>query len=211
MHIPLAALVLAASALSPAGVLAQAQPQPVKLDPTAYRHDRGLMLRLDLGVGYLNASLDTSPTLTVKGAGPELGVVVGGPVSENFILGGHLWVVGSISPTIQQGSVEVGTNDDTSSTLVGIGLNLTYYLMPANVYLSATPSLTRLGLTWNGVSGSSEAGFGMHLALGKEWWVSEHWGLGLAGQFMFSSNDDRNGGPHISSLAGALALSATFN
>ncbi len=209
MHELIAALVLTASAPSPAAALAQ--PQPVKVDPTAHRHDRGLMLRLDLGVGYLSSSLDTSPSLTVKGAGPEFGLLVGGPVSENFILGGHLWVIGSLSPTIQQGSAEAETDGDTSSTLVGIGLNLTYYLMPANVYLSATPSLTRLGFKWSGGSASSDAGFGMHLALGKEWWVSEHWGLGLAGQFMFSSNDDRNDGPHISSLAGALALSATFN
>jgi hypothetical protein len=205
MHGLLSALLLA-TALPPPPA-----PQPMGGDRTAHHHVSGLLLRLDLGVGYMSSSLDSQPSLTVKGAGPELGLLVGGLISENLVLGGHVWVVGSISPTLQQGSLNVATNTDTSNTLVALGPNITYYIMPANVYLSATAALTRLSLTTSAGTGTSDAGFGMHLAMGKEWWMSERWGLGLAGQFMFSTNSDRNGGPHISTLAGGLAMSATFN
>jgi hypothetical protein len=205
----LTALVVATTL--PAPMAAQPPPQHVLGDPMAHRHDRGFLLRLDVGVGYMNSSIDTQPSMAVKGAGPEFGLVVGGPIHDNLILGGHLWIMGSLSPTLEQGSVSVGTNSDTSNTLVALGPNVTYYIMPANVYFSVTPALTRLSLTTNQGSGTSDAGFGMHFAVAKEWWVAERWGLGVAAQFMFSSNDDRNDGPKISTLAGGLAMSVTFN
>jgi hypothetical protein len=209
MHKIFVALLLAASL--PRLAAAQPQPQPIHGDTTAYRHDRGFLLRLDLGVGYMKSSIDASPSLGIKGAGPEFGLLLGGPIAENLVIGGHLWIVGSISPTLEQGSLSASTNTDTSNTLVALGPNITYYLMPANAYLSVSPSITRLSITTGQSTGTSDAGFGMQLAVGKEWWVSGNWGLGLAGQFMFSTNNDRDGGPQITTLAGALAMSATFN
>ena len=99
-----------------------------------------------------------------------------------------------------------------SLSLVGVGLNLTYYFMPANIYVSLSPSITTLNLTASGVTGSTENGFGMKIALGKEWWVGNHWGIGVAGQFFFASNKDKGTNPPTwSSTAGGIAFSATYN
>jgi len=53
----------------------------------------------------------------------------------------------------------------------------------------------------------------MKLAVGKEWWVSDNWALGLNGQFAFSSNDDSEeaGAPNWDTIWFGAAFSATFN
>ena len=103
----------------------------------------------------------------------------------------------------------------TGYGLGGMGLNVTYYFMPVNVYLSASPSLTfqssmtRFGGT---TSVSSRAGFGAKLSVGKEWWVGDHWGLGVAGQFFTSWNGASGSGMGTwSTVAGGVAFSATYN
>ena len=55
-------------------------------------------------------------------------------------------------------------------------------------------------------------GFGATLSVGKEWWVSERWGVGIAGQFSFGSNKDKGPGspPTWTTITPALAFSASF-
>lgn len=184
-------------------------PPPAAYGPPAFRH-LGLALRFDLGIGYLGTSASPGD-LKISGGGGSFGFMVGGAISENLILGGELWDVVTFSPTFTQGGVTV-TGVSASMALVGVGVNLTYYFMPANVYLSLSPSITNVNLTTGGMTGSTESGFGMKIALGKEWWVADHWGIGLAGQFYFSSNVDKGPNPPTwSSLAGGIAFSATYN
>jgi hypothetical protein len=57
--------------------------------------------------------------------------------------------------------------------------------MPQNAYVSATLAVTRQSLKLNGTQSDTDTGFGGQLAAGKEWWVSDHWGLGVAGKFTF--------------------------
>jgi hypothetical protein len=58
----------------------------------------------------------------------------------------------------------------------------------------------------------SDNGLGAKVMLGKEWWVSENWGLGIGGQ-VFYANCDRglNGSKDIKTLAYGLLFSATYN
>jgi hypothetical protein len=53
-------------------------------------------------------------------------------------------------------------------------------LLPANIYVSIAPGISRLQLTSLGNSAETNYGFGAKLAIGKEWWVGDHWGLGVA-------------------------------
>jgi hypothetical protein len=50
-------------------------------------------------------------------------------------------------------------------------------------------------------------------AIGKEWWVSDHWGLGASLNGIFASNQDTGGTnpPNISSTFWGLSFSATYN
>jgi hypothetical protein len=205
--------VLAALAVSSTLVATPAYAQPPApqppANPTAHRH-LGFALRLDGGIGYLGTS-DSMLDMSIKGVSGSFGFIIGGAVVENFIIAADFWDMVAFSPTFSQGGISV-TGTDTAMALVGFGLNLTYYFMPANVYLSVSPSLTSVSLTSNGTSGSTESGFGMKIGVGKEWWVGDHWGLGLAGQFFFSNNKDKGTNPPTwSTLAGGLAFSATYN
>ena len=204
----LAALAVSSTLVATPAYAQAAAPQP-PANPTAHRH-LGFALRLDGGIGYLGTS-DSMLDMSIEGVSGSFGFVIGGAVTENFIIGADLWDIVAFSPTFSQGGTSV-SGTDTAMALVGFGLNLTYYFMPANVYLSVSPSLTSVSLTGNGTSGSTESGFGMKIGVGKEWSVGDHWGLGLAGQFFFSNNKDKGTNPPTwSTLAGGLAFSATYN
>ena len=57
-----------------------------------------------------------------------------------------------------------------------------------------------------------DPGLGLKLAVGKEWWVSDHWGIGVAGQFFISRNDDPDATTvKLTTLGGGVAFSATYN
>ncbi len=176
---------------------------------------QGFFLRLDVGGGYLEQRAPTNSTLgdmKVSGGAGAFGVAVGGAVAENLVLAGHLFSNAVSNPSISFSNGSSGSTNDTTSSLVGIGPALTYYFMPVNVYLSGTLAATRLSLRVNGQDANSDWGVGTRLALGKEWWVSDSWGLGLAGQFSWSSNKDQGtGAPTIATWGLGLAFSATYN
>lgn len=185
-------------------------PAPQPYYGTVHRH-LGFALRLDVGPGYTSSSASVSDQ-SMKGGSAAFGFIIGGAVSENFILGADIWGSTVPSPTISQGTTSISTGGNVSFDLTGFGLNLTYYFMPANVYVSLSPSISTVSLTIAGVSASTESGFGMKMAVGKEWWVGDHWGIGVAGQFFLASNKDKGTNPPTwSTTAFALALSATYN
>ncbi len=220
----LAALV---AALALVGGLAQAQESPPSPPPpppvapwpppppppppsTVHRH-LGFALRLDTGIGYM-ASRASDLDATMKGATLSFGFLIGGAVAENVILAGDVWFTGAVSPTFTLGGTAVTVPGNSSLDLGGIGLNFTYYFMPVNIYVSASPSITTVSVTEAGMSARTKEGFGMKIALGKEWWIGDHWGMGVAGQLFFSSNQDQGTNPPTwGTFAGAFAISATYN
>jgi hypothetical protein len=187
-------------------------PAPPLFDSTVHRH-LGFFLRLDLGLGYMNSSATAGGVdQSARGGAGAFSVAVGGAIAEDLILAGHLWDSAAVSPTIQIGGQSTSTGSGVSVSLGGVGPSLSYYLMPANVYLAVTPSLTWLALTVNGTRYETNAGFGGRVAVGKEWWVGDHWGLGLEGQFSFGINGDQGqNAPTWTTLGGSLAFSATYN
>jgi hypothetical protein len=183
-------------------------------DPTAFRHV-GFFLRFDAGLGYLGSSTSASATGfnfdSAHGVAGELGLAIGGAVAENAILAGHFWGISVVSPTVSSRGASIPTGGDFSVSLFGVGPSFDYYFMPHNVYLTVTPSLTWVRFSDAFDSFDSAAGFGTRLALGKEWWVTGHFGLGLAGWFAFSFNKEGDGGPTWRTYAGGLGFSGTFN
>ena len=182
-------------------------------DPTSHRH-LGFFLRPDLGIGFMTTSQSTgtaSGNMTLSGPAGVFGFVIGGAVAENVILGAHIYDGVVVNPTVSF-SGQSGVTSNTALGLYGIGPEFTYYWMPSNIYVSATLALTRMSLTANGYSGDSSVGLGARLALGKEWWVSDHWGIGLAGHVSSSWNGSGDSsGTTLSTWAFAVAFSATYN
>jgi len=199
----------------PLAVSAQQQPAPPPANPTAHRH-LGFALRLELGYAYDSMSTDISGlgTLKLSGGGAGFAVAVGGAISENFVLGFQAWDGIASKPTVELTGAGSATANG-SAAVVGYGLLLNWYLQPSNVYLYATPSATRLALTNDsgGATANSEWGFGLRLGVGKEWWVSDHWGLGVTAWYAYSSNKDSSasGAPTWTTNAFGVNFSATYN
>jgi hypothetical protein len=209
---------LLVAALCPLAALAQeaqAAPPAALVDPTIHRH-KGFFIRPELGFGYFGASASQGGvTLKVSGGGAALGLAIGGAVSEDFIVAGQVWDYVVSEPTVSMsggGFDFSGTATDGSAGLVGYGVLLNWYFMPGNWYAAVTPSLTRI-VTSDGTSDfTSEWGFGVRGAFGKEWWVSDHWGLGLAASLALSSNKDAGTDPPtFTTFCAGLTFSATYN
>ena len=110
--------------------------------------------------------------------------------------------------------VPSSTSTDSSTVALGaFGLNVTHYFIPANVFLTLTPSATVLGVDkGNGSIGWRAIGFGMRVALDKEWWVGDHRGLGVAAQGFLAINRDQGASaPTWWTLGGGILFSATHN
>jgi hypothetical protein len=170
------------------------------------------MFRLTLGAGFMSSNASSSLAgLSERVSGPSgtFSLVFGGALDEHWILGGDLWDMAAPQPTVSRQGVQ-GTAIDSTLGLGAIGVNVTYYLMPANVYFSLAPSLTRLQFTTGEIESSSKVGVGGKLQVGKEWWVGDHWGIGVAGQFAASENGDA-GDTTWTTVAAHLLFTATYN
>ena len=178
---------------------------------TAHRH-LGIFVRADIGVGYMHFSAsENGSTGSVSSVSIPLAVAVGGAVSENWILGAELWFAYGPSPKITLDSSSASP-PDSNMFLGNLGLLIVHYFMPANVYLSFAPGISRLDLSFQGNTARTNYGFGAKLALGKEWWVSDHWGLGIAVEGLFSINQDTGPSPPTwMTFGGGLTFSATLN
>jgi hypothetical protein len=197
-------LILSLLAVPPVALGQEGGPSPL-VESTAHRH-LGFYLHLDIGVGYLGTSASQSAGgSSLSGAALPLSIAIGGAVAEDWILAGELWGAAGPSPS----GWEWG-----STVLSGAGLNVTHYFMPANVFVSVTPSFTALLINnGQGFVERTKTGFGGKLAIGKEWWVGDHWGLGVAAEGFFAANKS-NGSSATgtwTTYGGGLVFSATYN
>ena len=220
-----ALLVTAVAPGAPSYAQANAPPpnQPVQAPPSApaatsptdgtiHRH-LGFFIRPDIGFGYVSSSATSGRTeATYSGGAAFVGVSIGGAVAENLILAGHVYGTGIRDPSLSLSGVSQSTSD-VDVTLGGIGPEVSYYFMPANVYVSAAVALTRGSIRNGGQQEDTETGLGLMLGVGKEWWVSDHWALGAGGRFMTSWNKDSSAAnaPTWSTWGLGAVFSATYN
>src|SRR2546428_4983252 len=125
----------------------------------------------------------TASTARCFSSPATFGIAVGGALSENNILAFHVWDVVATNPTISAGG-STFRNADATVTLIAFGPEYTVYTKD-NIYFALTPSLTRGTLSTSGRSSDTNWGFGLRGAVGKEWWVGDHLGLGVAGHLSF--------------------------
>ena len=189
-------------------------------DPGHERHD-GFYLRMMFGGGYRKASASTSTDeVTISGTGPALTFAIGGALVDNVVIFGQLTIASALEPQLRSSTQGTTTLNNTDTDLFGIGVGLAYYVMPVNVYISGALLMSQLELSEHGNSDNSadltDEGLGVDLTVGKEWWVSSNWGLGIAAQLFFarlpgvgtSTTGER---VHWNTVATTLAFSATFN
>ncbi len=184
----------------------------------AETHD-GFSLRLSTGLGYTSSSMTIGgETLGIAGAGGMGGFGLGWAVVPNLIL--HIDVAGvrAINPavSIKSGGATVSGDSTATVSVTNFGVGASYYIMPANIYVGGAIHASEMALDNGGKHTDTDTGWGFTLNGGKEWWVSDNWGLGLAAQILFSSippnaNGTAQGASNMNTVAAGLLFSATYN
>jgi len=178
-------------------------------------HD-GFLLRLTLGLGYGSGTEEVPlfGDIQLSGGAGFFSLDIGGALVDNLVLHGRLSDFFVASPTVYVDDEELGTAEDASLTFYLLGVGLTYYLMPANVYFTGVVGVARASADdGTGDPTATKAGFGLEGDIGKEWWVSDNWGLGVAGRFTFASVPDEQIGDDSTTLQGVgfgVLFSATY-
>lgn len=154
----------------------------------------GFFMRFLAGAGSGNVELDnvSGSTMTFQGSTGTFHFQIGTEISENLALYGDLGGFSITEPEIEwQGNR--GTANNASISYTGIGLGLSYYLMPSNIYFSGSVLYACNTIEFETVEGESENGLGIFLCIGKEWLIGEKqkWGLGVAGFFEGASLEDK--------------------
>jgi hypothetical protein len=159
----------------------------------AHGHD-GLYLRLAAGYGYLKASEsyggETDP---YSEAGPTLNAAIGYAMVGNLILYGEFGMTRVTNASGTRNGMVINSLGPPSYrqdlTLFGFGPGISYYL-PLNLYVSGTLTLAKLWFVddyANFPPPDTDWGIGGSLAVGKEWWISRNWGIGIAARVDYAS------------------------
>lgn len=191
-------------------------------------HD-GFFLQFNVGPSGQDWTIKDPPTLrgvidemNVSGTGAQIDISVGAALTEDVIVFGQVSVNTMIAPklTLKGGSISASerADEDVSASTVGLGVGLQYYLMPAGIYLAGSVLSVQLQIAQDengdGISEDprgSEKGLGFQFRLGKEWWVSEEWGLGIAASYLRASIPEKGGNEDWAVNNFALTFTATYN
>lgn len=191
--------------------------------PDMHRHD-GFYLRLNIGIGWGSIAGDDHTLsgideITVSSVGLATSIGIGGALTDNFILNADLYQTMMFNPSVDIDGDDAGDADDLASDIGvgddaeigGIGIGVTYYIMPVNIYLAGSVGIGQAVFEdGRGDREGSDVGLALNALVGKEWWVGTDWGLGLAGQVVYLRAEDEIFGD-VNGLALNLLFSATYN
>jgi thiol-disulfide isomerase/thioredoxin len=146
-----------------------------------HEHD-GFFLRLKLGTGFEYGIANNSNLGNVNISGPPFvfNLSLGGALTRNLIL-------------YMDSGVEVTARTDTrkydTNTTITVTPGLIYYFIPSNVYVGFSLGY---GLIWFDVIGFENSllmkptsGCIGNVYFGREWWISNNWGIGVMGEYSF--------------------------
>jgi hypothetical protein len=182
--------------------------------PTVHTHD-GFYLRLHVGPAFTKISgTDSFGTTTeYSGGGASLGISMGGALSDSVVLFGTALGSAADNALVKTNGFNSG-HLDGSINVFGLGGGMAYYFVPHNVFISGA----LMGMTFQLADSqgkdyyTTKSGLGAELMIGKEWWVSDNWGIGLAGEVIGASMKDKDDDTlKWSSSSFGVVLSATYN
>ncbi len=180
-----------------------------------HRHD-GFFLRIHSGFGnglvvehdYLGSDRK------FEGLAGMFRLQIGHEIADNLILFGEYGGFGMQKPDMHwQG--ETVSEVDAEVGMVDLGIGLTYYFMPINIYLSGSLTLSVNSIDLKGEEAETGGGLGVYFSVGKEWWVSENWGIGVALFAYVSSteveNEELDQTFDVYNRVFGIAFTATYN
>jgi len=155
-----------------------------------YKHE-GFFARGTLGFGSSSISeMVQSNKIDISGLSGDFNIQLGYSVIENlqlfFTLGGNIIT----EPKYKLNGVEATTTTSTNVSLYRYGAGATYYFMPYNAFLTFDVTSGQNEIEINNVSSKSDHGVVFNFGAGKEWWVSNDWGLGAMFYFYTGTIND---------------------
>lgn len=186
-------------------------PQPVYAPPATHTH-RGVFVRFLIGPGGFRATSDQGAnSYRVSGSGGGISIAVGGVVAPNLIVYGELFGDSATSPTLEVNGMSSTAGSNVTAGVAGIGPGVAYYF-PSNFYIGGTIAASQISIQQDMQQvAHSDTGVGLSLHAGKEWWVSDGWGLGIALQVFGGTIPDGQANASWKTVGGSLAFSATYN
>ena len=183
-----------------------------------YRMYKGLFLCLSAGPNFSEIMVKERGRYDTfyNGSGPLLDLKIGGAIKEDLILHATLTTNFMSGPKITSNGQTQKTSDKFMIGEDFIGGGITYYMMPSNLLFSGSIGLGnfRIEDDENDTSISSDKGFGFQLKVGKEWWISRRWGLGIAlsySKLNVTNKPETNVEEIINSDNLGICINATFN
>lgn len=163
---------LVLGALLPARAWGQAPP------PTDHpQSHQGLWVHYEGGASLLSAVSWSGGRTSLYATGMEHLVAVGGCVVPEFVIHGEAWVTVPMKVVLAPSSADVPVRAGAR----GVGMGLLWYggLSEIFVGVSAGMAWAELGEVQGGEA-ESVSGIQIRTRLGKEWWVTDELGVGLA-------------------------------
>ncbi len=190
------------------------QSSPASGDGT-HTHD-GFYFRALFGFGSAITSFEnySGNELKFEGGAAAMRLQFGYAVMEDLIVFLDNGGTAMAEPDVTYGGNDVDRgNSEVSFSDFGIGV--TYYFMPYNIYLSASLLLFYTSFEGDYVEGETDYGVGYQISIGKEWWISKNWGIGVAllgfyGKATATIDADNSEHDVTSSFIGIM-FSATYN
>ena len=190
--------------------LAESGEAPFERENWGYRAHDGFFVRLTTGPGY---QMSHEEHATISGGAAGASFAVGYAVFENFIL--HISTFGSmaVDPVVEIDGLGSDIIKDASANHFALAAGATWYFMPINIYVTASTGAARSTFSYKDYESNTEIGYAFDVMVGKEWWVGNEWGIGVALQMNYFDV------PHkiadktydLRTFAGALLFSATYN
>ena len=145
-----------------------------------HTHD-GFYLSMSTGFNAVSISdkMD-GKTIDFSGLGGIFDFKIGGALNSNLILHATLTSNSLVGPTMRLDEKEDKASNEVALGEAMIGGGFTYYY-PSNFFISSSLGIGNFTMIdgINKTAVSTPRGFSMQLKLGKEWWVSKNWGLGI--------------------------------
>jgi hypothetical protein len=135
---------------------------------------------------------------------------VGAGVAPNLAVYATLFDAVTAQPKVTVTGVTSSPRDWDVAT-VALGAGVAWYLMPWNFYLTLAAGAGPLMITEGSKTYTSHSGFVGRAGAGKEWFVSESWGLGAALFVTMATHEDQGADARVwRTVSPVLALSVTF-
>jgi hypothetical protein len=173
-------------------------------------HDGGFFLRVAPGVGFASSKFAEADEMEFRGLSGHADIAIGAMIRPNLAFHANVggWTLDN--PTLRINEREEDL-EDTSFALFSYGGGFTWYFGKSNVYVTAWGGAAELDFAQGGSEETSDTGFAAGFGVGKEWWVSDRWGIGVSVSGGYHSVPPGDAENNFKGPSFAVSFSATLN